>query len=114
LYQTADELAALNWLGAHTTNRDVVLSDWRFGNRLPIYADARVFVGHPIETIGYKEKLAAVDRFFSLTTSEADREALLDRWKITVVVAPTDGPAPPPRSKLVFQQGPLNVYRIEP
>ena len=45
--------------GPPHTDRDVVLSDWRFGNLLPIYADARVFVGHPIETIGFKEKSGA-------------------------------------------------------
>ena len=58
LYQTADQLAALDWLSRHTSDRDVVLSEWRFGNLLPIYAAARVFVGHPIETIGFKEKSA--------------------------------------------------------
>ena len=113
LYQTADQLAALDWLGAHTTDRDVVLSDWRFGNLVPIYADARVFVGHPIETIGYPEKSAAVDRFFDPATLEADRQALLDRWKITLVVAPTDRLAPP-HGQIVFQQNSLNVYQITP
>jgi hypothetical protein len=113
LYQSADELAALEWLGAQTTDRDVVLSEWRFGNLLPIYADARVFVGHPIETIGYKEKRATVDRFFDPATSEADRQAVIDRWQITFVVAPTDRPAPP-RSQIVFQQGQLNIYQMTP
>jgi hypothetical protein len=113
LYQTADELAALDWLGAHTTDRDVVLSEWRFGNLVPIYAAARVFVGHPIETIGYTEKRAAVDRFFDPATLEADRQALINRWKITWVVAPTDRLAPP-RSQIVFQHGPLNIYQITP
>jgi hypothetical protein len=113
LYQTAAELAALNWLGRQTTDRDVVLSEWRFGNRLPVYAEARVFVGHPIETIGYQEKTALVDRFFDPSTAEADRQAVIDRWQITFVVAPTDRPAPP-RSQIVFQQGSLNVYQIAP
>jgi hypothetical protein len=54
LFQTADQLAALDWLGRSSSDRDVVLADWHFGNLVPIYADARVFVGHPIETIGYK------------------------------------------------------------
>ena len=113
LYQTANEVAALNWLGAHTADRDVVLSDWRFGNLLPIYTNARVFVGHPIETIGYQEKRAAVDRFFDPATSETDRQVLIDRWKITWVVAPTDRLAVP-RSQIVFKQGPLNIYQIAP
>jgi hypothetical protein len=113
LYHNAEQLAALDWLGRHSTDRDVVLADWRFGNLLPIYASARAFVGHPIETVGFKEKNAAVDRFFDPATAEADRQALIDRWKITLVVAPTDRPAPP-RSQIIFQQGSLNIYQITP
>jgi len=113
LYQSADQLAALDWLGRHTTDRDVVLSEWRFGNLLPIYAKARVLVGHPIETIGYAAKRAEVDHFFDPATSAADRQAVIDRWQITFIVAPTDRPVPP-RSQIVFQQGPLNIYQITP
>jgi hypothetical protein len=80
---------------------------------VPIYADARVFVRHPIETIGFKEKRAAVDRFFNPSTSETDRQELIERWQITLVVAATDRLALP-RSQIVFQQGPLNIYQTMP
>jgi hypothetical protein len=113
LYQTADELAALDWLGRHTTARDVVLADWRFGNLLPIYADSRVFVGHPIETIGYQAKRAAVDRFLDPSTPESERQALIDQWHITMVVAPANRLAPP-GSSIIFKQGLLNIYHIAP
>jgi len=113
LYQSADQLATLDWLGHHTSDRDVVLADWRFGNLVPVYADARVFVGHPIETIGFKEKRAAVDRFFDPSTPEAGRQELIDRWRITLVVASTDRLALP-RSQVIFKQGPLNIYQIAP
>ncbi len=113
LYQTADQLAALDWLGRHTSDQDVVLSEWRFGNLLPIYAAARVFVGHPIETIGYAEKNALVNHFLDPATSETDRQALIDRWKITLVVAPTDQLALP-HGQIVFQQGLLNIYQVAP
>jgi hypothetical protein len=113
LYQTADQLAAYEWLSRNTTDRDVVLSDWRIGNQLPVYADARVFVGHPIETIGFKEKRAIVDQFFDPATPEIDRQAVLDRWQITLVVAPTDRPGLPERTP-VFQQGAIVIYRNVP
>lgn len=113
LYQTGDQLAALDWLGRHTNERDVVLADWRFGNLLPVYAGARVFVGHPIETIDFKEKNAAVNRFFNLSMSESDRRELIERWRITLVVVSADQLVPP-RSQVVFQHGPLNIYLITP
>jgi hypothetical protein len=113
LFQTTDQLAALDWLGRSSTDRDVVLADWRFGSLVPIYANARVFVGHPIETIGFKEKMALVERFFDPTATEADRQALIDREQITLVVAPTDRVELPDRAP-VFQQGNLAIYRVAP
>jgi hypothetical protein len=113
LYQTADQLAALDWLGRSSSDRDVVLSDWHFGNLVPIYANARVFVGHPIETIGFKEKTALADHLFDPTTTEADRQALIDRWKITLAVDSTDRLKLPDRAP-VFQQGNLAIYRVAP
>jgi hypothetical protein len=113
LFQTADQLAALDWLGRHTTDRDVVLADWRFGNLLPIYADARVFVGHPIETIGFQEKRAVVDRFLDPLTPETDRQEMIDRWRIALVVASADQ-LPLPRTQIVFKQGSLGIFQIVP
>lgn len=113
LYQTSDQLAALDWLGRHATERDVVLADWRFGNLIPIYADARVFVGHPIETISFEEKNAAANRFFSPSLSETGRQELIDRWRITLVVT-SDDRLILPGSQIVFQHGPLSIYQITP
>ncbi len=113
LYQTADELATLNWLGAHTTHQDVVLSDWRFGNLIPVYADARVFTGHPIETIDFKAKNALVDRYFDPSTPESDRQAAIDRWQITWIVATPDRSVPLDRAP-VFKQGPYTIYYASP
>ena len=85
LFQSSDELAALNWLSRNTTDRDVILSDWRFGNLVPIYADARVFNGHPIETAFFKDKEAEVNHFFDSSTSDVDRHAFLSKWGVTLI-----------------------------
>jgi hypothetical protein len=113
LFQSADQLATLSWLSRHTTDRDVVLSDWRFGNVLPIYADARVLSGHPIETIDFAAKNALIDRFFDPAVREADRQALIDQWAITLAVAIPDRRAPP-EWEPVFQAGAYRVYRLAP
>ncbi len=111
LYQTADQLAALDWLGRSTTNQDVILSDWQFGNLIPVYADARVFIGHPFETAFFTDKEAAVQRFFDPNTSNADRLSFLNRWRITLVV--TDS-SPPLDRTLAFQHGKYSIYRTAP
>ena len=111
LYQSADELAALNWLGANTTDQDVVLSDWHFGNLVPIYTDARVFVGHPIETIDYKNKLALVDQFFNIADS-AQRHDFIQHWRITLIAAEADRMLAD--FPVVFQSGSYTLYRATP
>jgi hypothetical protein len=111
LYQSADELAALNWLGVNTTDRDVVLSEWDFGNLVPIYANARVFIGHPIETIDYQNKRALVDEFFTALDS-AQRRDLLQRWHITLIVA--EGDRVLSDFPVVFQSGSYRLYRAAP
>jgi hypothetical protein len=45
--------------------------------------------------------------------SETDRQKLIDRWQITLVVASADQLAPP-RSQIVFRHGPLNIFQITP
>jgi hypothetical protein len=114
LFQPADQLAALDWLGGNTTANDVVLSAWRFGNQIPIYADARVFAGHPIETIGFKDKVAQAARVLDPNTPEAERQAVLARWRITLVVAgPGDEPRLNPEHYTpAFQQGDYAIYRV--
>jgi hypothetical protein len=111
LYQSADELAALNWLSANTTDRDVVLSDWQFGNLVPVYADARVFIGHPIETIDYKNKRALVDQFFN-TADSAQRRDFIQRWHISLIAAAADRVVSD--FPVAFQSGRYTLYRAVP
>jgi hypothetical protein len=110
LYITADQQAALAWLGAHTTDRDVVLSDWRFGNLVPIYAEARVFVGHPIETIAFDAKTQIVEAFFA--GDAAARRALIDKWRITWIVAEADRMVKDQTPAVDF--GSVRIYRAAP
>jgi hypothetical protein len=111
LFQTADQLAALDWLSRHTTDRDVVLSDWHFGNIIPTVADTRVFIGHPFETVLFADKVAAADRFFNPATSDPDRRALIDRWRISVIAI---GPQQfdPRLGTPVFADETYKLYRI--
>ncbi len=106
-----DELAALNWLGAHTTDRDVVLSEWEFGNLAPIYATARVFIGHPIETIDFQHKRIFVDEFFSAMNS-AQRRDFIQRWHITVIAVVGDWVLND--SPVIFQAGNVTLYQAAP
>lgn len=115
LFQPADQQAAFEWLGRNATANDVILSEWHFGNQIPIHTDARVFVGHPIETIGFEHKVAQTARVLDPNTPETDRHDILTRWRITLIVAgPGSSPQlDPTRYTLVFTRGSYSIYRAD-
>lgn len=113
LFITSAQRATLDWLAHNTTGADIVLADWRFGNLIPAFADARVFIGHPIETIGFKDKRQAAERFFDPTTSNDRREMLLQQWKISIIVAPLSF-AGPCADGLAFSSEGIGAFRCRP
>jgi hypothetical protein len=116
LFQSSDELATLDWLSRNTSDRDVVLSDWRFGNLVPIYSNARVFIGHPIETAFFKDKEAEAEHFFDPSTGDLDRRAFLSKWQVTLIaVGPGESIGAGWNAQTIaFQQGAYSIYRFSP
>lgn len=120
LFHPPDEVAALDWLSVHTTDDDVILSAQETGNLMRVYADTRVLLGHPIETIQFAEKEAAVKAFFDATTSEDGRREILGRYGVTLVYSgPWEealGGADPGQMhdlKQIFAEGRYRVFRVE-
>jgi hypothetical protein len=116
-----DEEAGLRWLGTTTTRDDVVLSSLALGQFVPVYADARTFLGHWAQTAHYYDKERAVAAFFDPRTSDAERLALVDRYGITYVMfSPEEralGPYDPARSAMfepAFSDGATVIYRVRP
>ena len=65
IYHPASEIAALDWLDAHTTPGAVVLSSFETGNYLPARTHVTAFQGHGVETLDAAAKLAAVSAFYN-------------------------------------------------
>ena len=85
-YLSRGEESALRWLGQQTTRADVVLSGLDVGQYVPVYSDARTFLGHWAQTVAYYDKQAGVSRFFAAATPEVERSTLLRRFAVTYVV----------------------------
>ncbi len=76
-FRPGAEVAALDWLAAHSEPGETVLSSVEVGNVIPARTDLRVFAGHGPETLHEGEKQADLRRFFQLGTGDAWRQALL-------------------------------------
>ncbi len=64
LFIRPEEATAFAWLRENTTSGDVVLASPRLGMLIPGQTGARVFYGHPFETIAAKQKKALAEAFY--------------------------------------------------
>lgn len=84
LFHPADEVAAVEWLGSHSTWRDTVLASYETGNWLVGAIGHRVVLGHWCETAHSDRKGAEVRAFFSGEPG-FDRCGLLTRYAVAYV-----------------------------
>lgn len=89
LVMSADEAAACAWLAENTAWTDTVLTPADSGQFFPAWAGNRVVYGHPFETIAAETKEAEVARFFAADAPSAARRALLGRYGVRYVFAPS-------------------------
>lgn len=64
LFVRAEEQVVFDWLRKNTTADTVILAGPRLGMFLPGQTGARVFYGHPFETIAAEQKVATVRAFY--------------------------------------------------
>jgi hypothetical protein len=76
-YDSAGEWEAMRWLQAHTDWQAPIFAEATLGNIIPAAIGHRVYVGHWAETPNYAARLIDSERFFQLTTPEADRYQIL-------------------------------------
>ena len=85
LFHSRQELAAVDWLGAHTCREEVVLSSAPVGSLIPARTGHRVFWGHWCETAYVEEKAEEVRRFFSQEADDSWRKHFLARYGVRYV-----------------------------
>ncbi len=64
LFDSAELVAAIDWLGAHAGQDDVVLSSESTGLLVAARTGLPVYLGHPIETMDYPKKIQQVRDFY--------------------------------------------------
>ncbi len=73
LFRPAAEIAAFNWLNAHSQPGEIALSAVETGNVLPAWTHLRTYMGHGPETINWPFKTARLEYFYSDRMSAAER-----------------------------------------
>ncbi|MFQ5922261.1 MAG: hypothetical protein ACE5M4_05405 [Anaerolineales bacterium] len=90
LYDPTSLHDAINWLSETATPSEAVMASEETGLMIPAFAGIRAFVGHPMETLRYENKVELAERFFAsdgMTVAER-RELLRDCSCDWVLVGP--------------------------
>lgn len=118
IFHSGHQQLAFTWLADHAMGR-VVFTAYDTGNVLPAYVPVRVFVGHGPETVRSEEKQQQVVQFFSSSTNDAWRRALLTQYNIEYLYyGPHErdlGPFLPddaPYLKQVYKNDAVQLYQV--
>jgi hypothetical protein len=115
-----DSWRAMQWLSSHHQQSDRVLSSPGAGQLLPAWSGVPVYVGHYSETLDYFQKIRNVDAVLRPSAPEATVRAFLQDNGITLLYWGPDEartgyqPNEQPFLRLVYQDGTVTVYRVEP
>lgn len=117
LFDSANVINAVDWLGANSDWQDTAFSAERAGSIIPARIGHRVYLGHPFETTEYKAKTANVESFFSGAMGDDDRRALLAECGCRYIFY---GPAeqelgsfaPPDLLRQVFANDSVTIYEV--
>lgn len=116
LFDTKEMIAAADWLLQNATADDVLLTSEATGRMFAQRTGLTVYIGHPIETLDYKNKSKLVDAFFSGEAGLNQLPACGCQWLIY-------GPAEKDLGTIFAEQDRLSVayrnqeyviFRIEP
>jgi hypothetical protein len=84
MFHSADEIAAVDWLGANSSPDDTVLASYDIGGFIPPRIGHRVFMGHWTETVDVAGKRTAAEHFYG-AASDDERLAILRQYRIAYV-----------------------------
>lgn len=85
IFRPTAEVNAFLALSEQAQTGELVLTSFDTGNVLPVWAPVRVIIGHGPESVGLSVLQPRVEAFFRSTTSDADRQALLEEFGVKYV-----------------------------
>ena len=114
-YESVGEAGLLAWLAPQVTPADVVLTRYLDGVFVPAETQARVFVGHPDQTIDAGNKADQATAFFTTLTVEQRIDFLrANGIDYVLTTSPTDRAslAADPHLIDVQEKGPATIFKV--
>ncbi len=73
LFRPSAEIAAFDWLNAHSQPGEIVLSAVETGNVIPAWTHLRVYMGHGPETLNWQFKTTRLEYFYADAMTPTER-----------------------------------------
>jgi hypothetical protein len=111
------EMEAYQWLSSNADPGTIILAGPRAGNRLPAFANLRVFYGHPFETTDAEiQKFFVEQAFASEDLNDETLEELMQLQVSYVFYGPEEKELGQPKwlegTERIFHSGEYSVYEI--
>jgi len=119
-YLPQTEIESMQWLKAHTTDRDIIFSTYEIGNFIPAYSGRVVWIGHGPQTINLEEKYIQNAWFWWQDDINGSKRQWLHDQRVTYLwYGPNEKNAgayvPDTKTYLekVFSNSDVSLYRVQ-
>jgi hypothetical protein len=119
-YLHKEEVVAMDWLEAHGTSDDVVLSSLTIGQYLPAQTGKYAFLAHWAQTVDFYGKSEMVNQFFAAETSQPRRQEILAQYSVDYIFyGPFErslggyNPATAPFLEQVYASPQVEIYQVQ-
>lgn len=119
-YLLSQEVNAAEYIRDNSSSKDVILSNWFYGNILPGITGRKVYIGHKAQTNGFDQKIETVNKFLLNKNATTAYKFLNDNSIKYIFIGKNDTmtsygfkPAEKPYLEKVFDDGEAKVYRVK-
>lgn len=118
-YLSRTEIEGMEWLRTKTGPKDVILTNWFYGNILPGVAGRKVYLGHKAQTNNFDKKVETVNKFILNKNADEAYKFLRDNHISYVYLGKNDSmltygfkPDKKPYLIKVFDENGARIYKV--
>ncbi len=118
-YMLNDEIKAMDFLKHQTGEKDIILSNWFYGNVIPGVTGRKVYIGHKAQTNQFESKIRTINKFLLNKNVDEAYRFLKDNNITYLYLGGNDSiltygfkPEKKPYLIKIYDEGQAKIYRV--